>query len=339
MTQGVRVTTPSRLHFGLLRFRARSGPSYGGLGVMVGQPKFDITLTRSNHAAAAEPVAERVQQFADRALDAWADGASSGVRVSVEIRAVVPQHQGLGGGTQLALAVGAGVRCLLGLPPCSIDELAATMQRGRRSAVGSHGFSGGGLVWEAGRRETETLGRLVRRSPLPADWRFLLVCDKGIGLSGREERLAFDRLTSPSEETTNRLCQIAERSVLRGAERGDFRLFGEGIYEYGRIAGECFAAVQGGPYASEQIAARVCLLRRLGALGVGQSSWGPTVFATAESQDHAEELATKLRRELRDQAPIIQIASPDNRGATIDASNDRKESPSHQRSHRRAPAL
>jgi predicted sugar kinase len=107
--------------------------------------------------------------------------------------------------------------------------------------------------------------------------------------------------------------------VLSAVEIRDFKAFGEAIYEYGRLAGECFAVVQGGPYANEKVAARVRLFRRLGALGVGQSSWGPTVFAATASQESAEDLVGRLWFELDDEKLSFEIAAPDNQGATISA--------------------
>ena len=51
------------------------------------------------------------------------------------------------------------------------------------------------------------------------------------------------------------------------------------MYELNARAGDAFAAAQGGRYAAPAVTALVARLRGLGVKGVGQSSWGPTVFA------------------------------------------------------------
>jgi predicted sugar kinase len=73
------------------------------------------------------------------------------------------------------------------------------------------------------------------------------------------------------------------------------RAFGEALYDFNLRAGEAFANVQGGFYASPRIAEAVEFIRSEGVYGAGQSSWGPTVFAIAETQEEADALAEKLR--------------------------------------------
>jgi beta-RFAP synthase len=226
-------------------------------------------------------------------------------------------HRGLGGGTQLALAVAAGVYQLEGRSP-DIVHLAAMVDRGRRSAVGSHGFVHGGLIWEKGRLG-DRLAPLAARVPVPEEWRIVLVSPRHArGRAGAGERQAFAALPPVPEATTERLIELAERQILPAAEGADFARFADAVYEYGRLAGQCFAAVQGGPYASAEIAGCVAAIRDRVVSGVGQSSWGPTVFAVVGSASDAAALAQSLA----DRPPAadldIQIAAPDNRGALVE---------------------
>jgi predicted sugar kinase len=117
--------------------------------------------------------------------------------------------------------------------------------------------------------------------------------------------------------TTERLRRLAEEVILPAAQRQSIEDFGQGLYDYGRTAGECFAAVQGGAYASPAIANCVDAIRQLGIAGAGQSSWGPTVFAMTEGQPQAERLRESLSHDGATQGFAVQITSPDNRGAVI----------------------
>lgn len=317
MTEPVVVSAPSRLHFGLLRFAQSHGPSFGGLGMMIAAPRAIVELAAADCWSAEGPSADRALALARRALEST-DAATKLAALRVVVRSVVPPHRGLGGGTQLALAVAAGVRRALDLPAGTAEELATAVGRGERSAVGSHGFVHGGLVWETGRWPGEPLGRLASRVALPVAWRVVLVAPRDVhGLSGKPEREAFEALPAVPEATAARLQQLAEGQILPAAERGAVDDFGEGVFEYGRLAGNCFAPVQGGPYSSAEIAGVVTAIRALGMCGVGQSSWGPTVFAIVDGESRARELATELRARPQWSGYDFTIVAPDNRGATV----------------------
>ncbi len=64
---------------------------------------------------------------------------------------------------------------------------------------------------------------------------------------------------------------------------GDLDGFGEAVFEFNRRAGEPFAAAQGGAYAGPEVEAVVATIRGQGVKGVGQSSWGPSVFSVVRS--------------------------------------------------------
>jgi predicted sugar kinase len=59
-------------------------------------------------------------------------------------------------------------------------------------------------------------------------------------------------------------------------------------------------------------------LRRQGVRGVGQSSWGPTVFAVLEDQDRADDLVGKLGRNLGLSLDRVYVTRAHNEGAVIE---------------------
>ena len=89
------------------------------------------------------------------------------------------------------------------------------------------------------------------------------------------------------------------------------------VYRYGRAAGLCFAAVQGGPYNGPHVTQLVDEIQSLGYTGVGQSSWGPTVFCVVEDQTAAERLQHELLSRRRTEPLEIVITPADNRGAVV----------------------
>jgi beta-RFAP synthase len=225
----------------------------------------------------------------------------------------------LGVGTQLGLAVATGLRRYLQLPDLAVAELSAAVGRGGRSAVGTYGFQSGGLIVDGGKYAGETLGKLVKRADVPEEWRFLLVCPPDAeGLTGSCESAAFDSLPAVPDSVTNELWSITNDKLLPALEAKNCAAFGEAVYQFGRIAGECFAAAQGGTFASAEIADLVASIREFGVAGVGQSSWGPTVFAITPNDVEADKLVTWMRSKREFALYETTIARPNNCGATIE---------------------
>ena len=84
-----------------------------------------------------------------------------------------------------------------------------------------------------------------------------------------------------------------------------------------RLAGQCFAHIQGGPYNGPHLAQLVDTIRSLGVRGVGQSSWGPTLFALLPEQAAAERFQRCLSEKLSPPLLQIIISPPNRRGARI----------------------
>ncbi len=314
------VEAASRLHFGLLAPCGWSARRFGGVGAMVQQPALRVLIRPAREEAAAfsarGPLAAAAEQTLERARAAgWLAEAEP---PAVEVLSAPRAHTGLGTGTQLALSIAAGLRAYANLPALSPQELAKQSGRGVRSAVGVHGFFTGGLVVEAGKRDTGVLAPLVARMALPDAWRFVLMTPDGEqGLWGAEERAAFQQLSEAPAGVVERLCRMVLLGILPAAAEEDFAAFSERLYEFGREAGSLFASVQGGEFATPGVAARVERVRRHGVRGVGQSSWGPTVFALAESDEHANWLVARLAEEGATAGCQVVVARPANEGARI----------------------
>jgi beta-ribofuranosylaminobenzene 5'-phosphate synthase len=310
-----RVTAPSRLHFGLLSLSA-TGPDrwpgldgapgppvrqFGGVGLMVDRPGLAVRVEPAAEWSAAGPLADRTLGFARRVVDSLQAGERRPFRVTVEYAPA--EHTGLGVGTQLGLAVAKAIAVESGHADWSAVELAVRAGRGERSAVGVHGFDRGGLIVEGGKRPGEAVSPLVTRLDFPADWAVLLFRPAGAGTwHGGAERQAFAHLTGPGPAET--LCRIVLTGLLPAVASQDFDAFGEAVYELNARAGDAFAGAQGGRYAGPAVAGLVARLRGLGLRGVGQSSWGPTVFAVVR-----RDAAGEVRAQMPDAPAVLAGAS------------------------------
>ncbi len=313
MRHRVAVSSPSRLHFGLAAFApTATRRGYGGVGVMVDVSRVCLTFESASQFTVVGDLNERVSELCRDCAASWRVEIPN-VRITIENLPL--HHSGLGLGTQLALNVARGLAAVLERPDPTAIELAKLTGRGQRSAVGTHGNLVGGLIVDGGKGVDDSVGQLQQRVALCDEWRFLLARPtEGQGVSGETEARAFAKLPPVDAKITSRLRQLASDEIVPACRAGDFERFAESVSQYGQIAGSCFAPVQGGLFASPEIAKVAKQLTAAGALGVGQSSWGPTLFGMAPTAEIAAEIASTFRL-LSD--ATIQIAAADNFGMRI----------------------
>lgn len=308
MRNSVRVSTGSRLHFGLIGWGSEHARQFGGVGVMVEPPWLTIEVTPAAQFSAHGPLAERAISVVQRLVRHWQLEALPACRL--EVVAAPPEHAGLGTGTALALATASAMARFVRRDEPALEELALATGRSLRSAVGAHGFANGGLIFEDGKVAGDVLGRLQARVDLPSEWRFVLVrTSSPPGLAGNDERRAFELVPATPVQTATELRLLAAEVIIPAAQAQDFATFAGAVGEYNRLAGSLFAAVQQGVYASVEIAELVAALQQQGVHGAGQSSWGPTVFAITPDEAAAVQLKGWLARERGYQANRITIAS------------------------------
>jgi predicted sugar kinase len=97
--------------------------------------------------------------------------------------------------------------------------------------------------------------------------------------------------------------------MLPALAEADLEAFGESLYDFNARAGEAFAGVQGGVYSGPRVAECVAFLRGEGVRGVGQSSWGPTVYAVVGDADRAADLLARLSRRFNSGSRIASLNS------------------------------
>lgn len=284
MSRRVEVRAPSRLHFGMFGFGPLVPRQFGGVGVMIDDPCLRLRITPNREFRATGPDHERAVAFAR--LWSAAEGRLREPECLIEIVEAPPVHAGLGSGTQLGLAVAAGLDAWAGRPRRNAPTLAKIVGRGKRSAVGIHGFDRGGLIVEAGKTSSDEISPLVERVALPHEWRILLaVPDSASGPTGSDEQQAFDRLPPVSLAAHEELWRQVQDNLLPAARAAEFERFATSVERFGRLAGECFATAQGGPYNGPVVTSLVEAQRARGLRGVGQSSWGPAVYAWTLERD------------------------------------------------------
>ncbi len=289
--EGVSVIAPARLHMGFIDLNGQSGRCFGSFGLGIEDLSVCLSARVADTIEVKGPAAARAAEYAGSLLSHH--GLTGGVHL--EIHEAIPEHAGLGSGTQMALAVGTAVARLYDLP-MTTDAIALALGRGARSGIGIGSFMQGGFIVDAGRGESTGIPPVVSRLHFPDSWRIVLVFDPDLqGVSGPPERTAFEQLEPMAQPIADRISWLLLMQILPAVAESDCDRFGEGISQVQSYIGEYFAPVQGGAYYSPAVAAVVQALQQAGAAGVGQSSWGPTGFAVFPSETQTHKALRQVR--------------------------------------------
>jgi beta-ribofuranosylaminobenzene 5'-phosphate synthase len=311
----VTVTAPARLHLGFLDLNGGLGHRFGSIGLSIDRFRTRIMVGTTPPPQVDGPEHDRARRHLETMKQIL--GVRGAYRL--EVRETAPAHAGLGSGTQLALAIAAGMRRLHDLPLDTRGD-AIRLARGMRSGAGVALFDAGGLVVDGGRSvDSATVAPVISRMVFPESWRVLVVLDPSRkGVHGPDESAAFTALPTFPDAEADHLCRLLVMQILPALADGDFAGFCRGINEVQTRLGAYFAPLQGGSrFTSPDVAAAIEVLEREGALGAGQSSWGPTGFAFAATPDDAARLVAIARQHPNCRGLDIHACRALNRGAEI----------------------
>jgi beta-ribofuranosylaminobenzene 5'-phosphate synthase len=311
----VRVLAPARLHLGFLDLNGSLGRLFGSIGLAIDTPRTELLLKRCQSFKGEGPDHQRALATLRRLCKLFAlEGA-----YEVKIAAAIPAHAGLGSGTQIALAASAALATLEGIEqhPARLGEI---VDRGARSAIGIAAFQQGGFIVDGGRGALDRAPPILVQTDFPDAWRALLVMDaRTAGVHGEAEANAFAALPPLPDAAAAHVCRLVLMQLVPGIMEADIETFGRALTEIQAIVGGHFATAQGGSaWTSPAVGRVVETLRAAGAYGIGQSSWGPTGFAFAPSQEIADRLYDSSIELARAEGLEILIAAGRNTGATVE---------------------
>ena len=318
----VTVETGARLHFGFQNLSLAHERLYGGVGVALDEPRIVVDVERATDVLCDDDEATPYVRNAVEVLGV--DGAE------VTVRERFGRHVGLGSGTQLALA------CLVGMAEAygvTVDprESAPALGRGGQSGIGVATFEAGGFVVEAGHpterfttqppdRGSWEVPRPIFRQSLPDSWRFVLVTPGAeTGRSGVAEAESMESVVENADPgIADEIASVLTHRLLPGIVEADLDAFGSSISRLGRLNGAWYADEQGGVYRPPAGRLVEALDSGDAIAGVGQSSWGPTVYGvtTAGSTDQAVETAEAVLERTGIDG-TVRLVSPRNTGATV----------------------
>ncbi|TAK61891.1 beta-ribofuranosylaminobenzene 5'-phosphate synthase family protein [Methylobacter sp.] len=313
----VSVIAPARLHMGFIDLSGSLGRHFGSIGVALNEIGTRLSLTAAEQLTVTGPAAQR----AEKCVSMLCNTLQVSNKLNIAIETAIPEHVGLGSGTQMSLAIGEALNEFYGLG-LSVREIAFVTDRGLRSGIGIGVFEQGGLVVDGGRGEKTITPPVLAHMDVPGEWRFILVFDqRGQGLHGQQEVQAFKELPPFPRSEAERLCYLLLMQGLPAVAENDIRKFGDVISQLQRSVGEHFSSAQGGVFTSPEVAAAMQWLERQGAVAIGQTSWGPTGFCAIDGAQFAESIAEQAKQEFAhfDKLSFV-VASARNSGGDVFAS-------------------
>ncbi len=299
---------------GFIDLSGSLGRNFGSIGVALNEIATQLTVSFSEQLIIQGASSIR----AEKCTKILCGVLKVSDQLKIEIESAIPEHVGLGSGTQMALAIGSALNGFydLGL---SVREIAQLTDRGMRSGIGIGVFEQGGLVVDGGRGCDTLTPPVISHMDIPESWRFILVFDqRGQGLHGEQEINAFKELPPFPHQEAARLCYLLMMQGLPAVAENNIELFGDVITQLQQSVGEHFASVQGGVFTSLEVAKVMQWLAQQGAVAIGQTSWGPTGFCAVDGAEKAEALRAEIQKNFSHFSNLsFVVASARNSGGDV----------------------
>ncbi|VAX15084.1 hypothetical protein MNBD_NITROSPINAE04-258 [hydrothermal vent metagenome] len=283
-SDSVVIKAPARLHLGLVKISRK--PSYIAVGVSLEEPYCELEVKRSS---AFRVYGQDIARIKTAIRDVCAYTGSP-LEFSARLAAPLPAHSGLGSGTRHALCAVKAV-CLLENKKIPAVKLAEITGRGTRSMMGTALFAKGGLAVD--------IAGEVSRFPAPRSWRVVLI-QPDISKSGHafthgpNETGMMRKAPACSASEARLLIDSVTSEMIPAIKENDFKTFEKSLQRLQASAIKLFGSFQDGSAGSKSGREILRYLRRIGVRAVGQTSWGPTLFAILPSLSKAESLAERL---------------------------------------------
>jgi beta-ribofuranosylaminobenzene 5'-phosphate synthase len=332
----VRITTPSRLHFGLIDFNGNLGRIDGGSGVAINSPRNVISIKSSKefHVNGSNPESIRkiVKDICDRLGKPLPD-------LEVTVEEEIPAHAGFGSKTQMCLALAYAICKEYDIQYNGVEALARLVGRGGTSGIGVRAFDKGGFILDCGHsfgkgKEKDSClpssasnakpAPLVLRCDIPEDWRFILAMPlNDEGSHGQSEVDIFQSSFPLDEAEIGRVCRVILMQMVPGILEKDIEAFGAAINS---LQGIGFKKVEVG-LKSSIVPGLLKVMNDAGSYGSGMSSFGPTVYGLANNNKGARDIQKAVSGHLDDLgiAHKCWIAEPNNHGMWVKKITSEKE--------------
>lgn len=316
----IRITSPSRLHLGLIDMNAELGRVDGGVGITLESPGMSISAQKAD---CVEVLGDTV--FVERMKKAARAILPEGTGISIRVETDIPDHVGFGSGTQSALSAAAAVNELyeLGL---TVQEMAVAVGRGGTSGIGVAAFETGGFIVDGGHKFGEKgsyspssasrtpPGPVLFRRDFP-DWPIIIaVPGTTEGAHDQEEVDLFQQFCPVPLVEVRETSHLILMQLLPAIVEEDLDAFGKAVNRIQALGFKRREVELQPPVVRNTIR----YMRDNGASGAGISSFGPVIFGIVENRKAGEALRAEVRKVLDESVGgDVFLTGARNRGADI----------------------
>jgi len=320
----INVVSPSRLHLTLIDLNAEIGRVDGGVGITLESPFMEISAAEADvvEVVGDSHLADRMRKAAKAVLP-----AGKGIRI--HIKKDLPDHVGLGSGTQAALSTAAAVNEIYGLGK-SVRELAVAVGRGGTSGIGVAAFENGGFILDGGHKFRDKgafspsaaskmpPGPVLFRRDFP-DWNIVVAIPDSQGVHDAQEVDIFKKVCPVPLSEVQEISHVILMQMLPALIEEDIESFGMAVNRF-QTTGFKKREVELQPKPVIDI---MEYMQDNGASGSGVSSFGPVVYGIVESPGEALKLQKEVQRMLDESlGGEALLTKARNRGADIFGGSD-----------------
>lgn len=306
----VNIVSSARLHLGFLDLGGNKENSFGGIGVTINKFNTIINIKKNHKLVIKGNVSNKAFNFVIN----FCKKNKIKSNYLINIKKTIPEHVGLGSGTQLALSIGTAIAKLNNLNLNTL-EIGNMLDRGKRSKIGIGSFIQGGFLIDLGMKNK--FFPIFKQVKFPNEWKILLIQNKNKGLYGAKEEKAFKMLQKPPNKK-NSLNRLVLMKIYPSLVEKNFKEFSKSITEMQNYMGKYFYSVQGGKYSNNIVLKVSNFLKKEKVLGYGQTSWGPTGFAFLSNYQKAKKMKYRLEKKFANCNDLqFIICSSKNIGANI----------------------
>lgn len=295
------ISTPARLHFGLIDMNGQIGRIDGGVGLALDSPHTLIEAKKEDDIKVEckdDPeMIDRIEVALKEVREYYDLGG-----IDLNVRARPLPHVGLGSATQTLVGAAHAFCMLYGLDKSS-PELASLVGRGGTSGIGVEAIRSGGFIIDAGhhfrrgensKSEYMPSGASSGIQPPPVlarydfpGWDILVVVPLGEGTSGLREVTLFKVVCPIPLEQVQKMCHILLMQMMPAVIEKDLEMFGKAMEDFQQIGFKVFE------YRAQTKLLHDCLrfLKDNDAIGAGMSSWGPALYAFGQDLSELKQKA------------------------------------------------
>jgi beta-ribofuranosylaminobenzene 5'-phosphate synthase len=335
----LKIISPSRIHLGLIDLNGSIGRVDGGIGIALDNPNFVIegressdieiefdknmlnNINNINNNINKDELKKRIYEISKKVLNHIGEEG-----IYLKIKNTIPQHSGLGSGTQMALSTGKLISMVYN-KELDGKTLSNITGRGGTSGIGVNAFEKGGFIIDGGHTfgkgkdkedfRPSSASKNVRAPPVlfrhDFNWDVVLTIPKGENIYGNKEVDIFKKYCPISLNETQKMCHLILMKMMPAVIENDIKSFGEVVNEIQKLGFKKIEVELQKDIVKE-------LLRALQNVSYsGLSSFGPTIYSICDGKDDIQKVV-ETSKEFFDKNGVegdIIITKANNKGYRV----------------------